>query len=114
MTRLIFAIIFLVLGVAQATDVFALRTVNLDVPGTVEELRRANPVHYKKVRQIMAGLRERSDLEVPQWIRASFNASNVQYLPLLLVSLPPKRRLSFTIDDTRYVAVITLTDNSAR
>jgi len=28
----------------------------------------------------------------------------------VLTSHPPKRRLSFTLDDTRYIAVITLTN----
>lgn len=111
MTRLIMAITLLFLGVAQATDVFALRIINLNIPGNVEELGRANPVHYEKVRQIMAGLYERSPLDVSQWIRTSFDASDVQYLPfLLLATAPPKRRLSFTIDDTRYEVVITLTN----
>lgn len=112
MARLIVAMTFLVLGVAQAADFFALRTVNLGASGTIEELRRNNPVHYEKVRQIMAGLPERYDVE--KWIRTSFNATNVQYTPLLLVTDPPKRRLSFTIDDTRYEALITTTNFPGR
>jgi len=47
---------------------------------------------------------------VPRWLQASFNARDISYQPIVLTSHPPKRRLSFALDDTRYVAVITLTN----
>jgi len=40
----------------------------------------------------------------------AFDARNVSYAPILLTSDPPKRRLSFALDDTRYEAVVTLTN----
>jgi hypothetical protein len=33
---------------------------------------------------------------------------SVNYRPIVLTSYPPKRRLSFALDDTHYLAVITL------
>lgn len=36
------------------------------------------------------------------------------YFPLWLTSLPPKRRLSFCLQDARYDVVLTITRNGAR
>ena len=39
---------------------------------------------------------------------ANFNARDVNYAPIEMTSYPPKRRLAFALDDTRYVIVVTL------
>jgi len=62
------------------------------------------------VRAILADVLLRQDAEVPRWLQASFNARDISYRPIVLTSHPPKRRLSFTLDDTRYIAVLTLTN----
>jgi hypothetical protein len=62
------------------------------------------------IQRTLAEAGVRPDAEVPRWPRASFNAPGVIYQPILLTSHPSKRRLSFTLDDTRYIAVITLTN----
>ena len=38
----------------------------------------------------------------------AFDARDVSYLPIVLVTDPPKRRLSFALDHTRYEVVLTL------
>ena len=53
--------------------------------------------------------RGRSGSDVPRWMHAGFDARDVSYAPIVLTSHPAKRRLSFTLDDTHYVAVIVLT-----
>jgi hypothetical protein len=58
----------------------------------------------------MAEVQKQPDSEVPRWMSARFDARDVNYGPLLLVTDPPKRRLSFTIDEVRYRATITLTN----
>ena len=92
-----------------AADSLPQRTINLDRPGTLEALQRNNPAHYQKIKEIMAGLFSRSDSEVPHWIQTTFSAGDVSYVPVLLTSDPPKRRLSFALDNTRYQAVVILT-----
>ena len=87
-----------------------LASVDLDAPGALEVLQQTNPAHYATVRTILAEVFLRPDAEVPRWLQASFNARGVFYQPIVLTSDPPKRRLSFTLDDTRYVVVITLTN----
>ena len=38
----------------------------------------------------------------------NFTARGVDYAPIEMTSYPPKRRLSFALDDTRYSIVVTL------
>jgi len=84
-------------------------TIDLDQPGALAALQRANPAHYAKVRLILAGVARNPDSDVPRWARVGFDARDVSYAPLVLTSHPAKRRLSFALDDTRYVAVVVLT-----
>jgi len=94
---------------AMARDSRPGRTINLNRPGVLEALQHDNPVHYQKIQEIMAGLIRRPQSEVPRWIQTSYNARDVSYSLGLLTSLPPKRHLSFALDDTRYRAFVTLT-----
>ncbi len=47
-------------------------------------------------------------------MQASFPARDVSYAPIVLTSDPPRRRLSFVLDTTRYQAVVTLTHARGR
>jgi hypothetical protein len=97
-------------AVVAAGAVIPVRTVNLDQPGALQALQRSNPTHYEKIQKIMDQLLRQPDAEVPHWMQANFDARDATYGPILLTSLPPKRRLSFTLDDTRYEAIVTLTN----
>jgi hypothetical protein len=97
-------------AIAAADDAIPSRTINLNQPGALEALQHSNPMHYEKVRKIMEGIFQRPETAVPDWIQTNFDARNVRYAPILLTSDPPKRRLSFALDDTRYEAVVTLTN----
>jgi hypothetical protein len=84
------------------------RTVDLNAPGALEVLQRSDPAHYEKVRHILDGVLQQPDANVPRWIQASFHGRDVTYAPIVMTSLPPKRRPSFALDATRYEAVIVL------
>ena len=84
-------------------------TIDLDQPGALATLEQTNPAHYAKVKRILHGITRRPDAEVPRWLRVGFDARDVNYAPIVLTSLPAQRRLSFALDDTRYVAVVVLT-----
>jgi hypothetical protein len=86
------------------------RTVDLDAPGALEALERSNPAHHEKVRKIVEGVIHQPASRVSRWIAVAFNGRDVSYAPVLMTSHPPKRRLSFALDDTRYVTVVTLTN----
>ena len=96
-------------AVATAGEVTPGRAIDLNGPGVLGALQRSNPMHYEKVREILEGVLERPDPDVPRWIQATFNGRDVKYTPIVLTSYPPQRRLSFTLDTTRYKAVIVLT-----
>ena len=111
MRSVLIAVAFVLLGLTNAIAQPVLpRGVDLDAPGALEALVRNNPTHFVVIQRILNEAGARPDAEVPRWLRASFNAQSVIYQPIVLTSHPPKRRLSFTLDDTRYIAVITLTN----
>ena len=97
-------------AVVVAGDASPRRTVDLNTPDSLEALQQSNPRHYKKIRKILDGILQQPDAAVPGWIQTNFDARNVSYAPILMTSAPPKRRLSFVLDETRYEAVITLTN----
>jgi len=96
------------LGAAHAAP--APRTVDLDEPGVLEALQSSNPTHYDKIRVILQGVLQQSEAGVPRWIRTTFDARDVKYVPVVLTSHPPKRRLSFSLDATRYEVLVVLTN----
>ena len=99
-----------ILTLTAAGPVTLTRTVDLDRPGALEALERSNPTHYEKVLKIVEGVVRQPDAKVPQWIAVTFNGRDVDYAPVVMTSYPPKRRLSFALDDTRYVTIVTLTN----
>jgi hypothetical protein len=84
-------------------------TIDLDQPGALAALEQTNPAHHAKVKRILEGVNRRPGAEVPRWMRVAFDARAVEYPPIVLTSHPAKRRLSFALDDTRYVAIVVLT-----
>jgi hypothetical protein len=116
MARFFLTAIIALLGVAGAAagDHWPGRTIDLDKPGTLEALQRDNPAHYEKIHKIMDGLATKPHSKVPGWIQEHFNVRNVSYVnvgcaPILLTTDPPKKRISFTLEGTRYRALVTLT-----
>jgi hypothetical protein len=85
----------------------------LNAPGAMSRLAHDNPAHYAKVEGIFTKLCEVPAEEVPGVVAAAFSARGVAYLPYLLVTDPPKKRLSFILDDTVYSAVVTLRTSSS-
>ena len=102
------ALVLLWTGLAVAGDVPSRRPIDLDATGALEALQQSNPTHFEKVRQIISGVVWQPDAKVPGWILANFNARDVSYAPIEMTSYPPKRRLAFALDDTRYTVVVTL------
>lgn len=111
MRALLMLIFLFCLGIEHRQVVYAQsRIVDIDAPGALDALARDNPRHYEKVREIISEVQKQPDSEVPRWMRARFDARGVIYGPLLLVTDPPKRHLSFTIDEIRYKTIVTLTN----
>lgn len=86
------------------------RPIDLNAPGALEALERSNPAHHAIVEKIMEGILRQRDADVSRWIQMSFGGREVSYAPIVMTSDPPKRRLSFALDTTRYEVVVTLTN----
>ena len=108
--RIIAACVFAVFALITPPPALAAGTVDLDVPGALDTLQGANPTHYEKVVRILEGVRNQPEATVARWLQVGFDARNVDYAPIVLTSHPAKRRLAFSLDDTRYVATVVLTD----
>ncbi len=88
--------------------------IDLDEPGEFESLRRSNPEHFAKIEEILTSIHERRVEDVPRWLQADFDADNVNYQPVLLVTDPPTRRMAITLDNTRYRMTLTVNEDRAR
>ena len=93
-------------GCAITSTAVVVRTVDLDRPGAFKALQQANPVHSVKVQKIIDRVVHQPDTVVPRWMEATFGARGIEYAPVILTSHPPQQRLSFVLDDTRYVTTL--------
>ena len=88
------------------------RTVYLDHV-VLEELKKSNPEHYAQAQRVMAAA---SELCAPNRARLwqAMSVSNGDCSGMVLkTSYPPKRQIGFQIDDTQYIALVTVTDAPA-
>jgi hypothetical protein len=99
---------------ARAQEQPVAAVVDLNRPGMLEALAESNPLHHSKIVEILDQIRHHQMMDVPDWLHVSFDARDVKYTPVLLVSNPPKRDLSFVLGSTRYKARITLDRVQAR
>ena len=101
--RSLIALLFFLGAVGQVAAI-GNETVDLSDPRALESLRDRRPDHYAKVQAILAIAEARpDDVRIGPWIEARFQASDVELL-LWRVSDPPKLRVAFTLDNTRYTA----------
>jgi len=91
-------------AVAQATGLA--EPVDLNAPGALGSLQQRRPDHYAKVQAILGLVQRKPQLDLGPWIEARFDASNVDFQPLWRASDPPKVKISFTLDNDRYTAVV--------
>jgi hypothetical protein len=89
-------------------------TINLNQPDALERLARENSFQFALIRRILAGIDTVPEHAVGRWMKSQFNATDVTYSSVLLTSDPPQKQLTFTLETTRYSAVLTLTPEGAR
>ena len=70
-------------------------------------LRATNPDHYARAMRLMASANQLCQLGKPRLQNA--DARDISCGLLLLTSNPPKREVSFALDGTRYIALVTMT-----
>ena len=80
--------------------------VDLDSPQALARLRSERPQHYEKVIALLRDAERMPEKQVEGWIRTRYDADAVHLGAMLLVSHPPKRRLSFSLEQVAYRATI--------
>jgi len=85
--------------------------VDLRAPQALENLKRDNPAHFEKLRQILAGLEEKPERVESDWLQATFNAQDVDLSRMIVkTSYPPKQLLSFRLEQVRYTLYVVRRD----
>ena len=92
------------------------RTIYLDSV-VLEDLKKSNPARYAKVQSVMASA---SEMCKPNAARTWALANSVANAPspdcstlFLKTSYPPKRQISFVVDDTLYITNVIVRDAPA-
>jgi len=81
----------------------------------LDRLRTTNPGHFARAERIMAAANELCRPTQGEISYAKFGAREISCAEMLVkTSNPPKRQISFTLDDTRYIALVVITDDPAR
>jgi hypothetical protein len=101
--------------VPHVAAAFPDHTVYLDGQADLDRLRATNPSHYARAERIMAAANELCRPTEGEISYARFEARDISCSEMLLrTSNPPKRQIAFTLDDTRYIALVVLTDDRPR
>lgn len=88
------------------------RTVYLDSV-VLEEIKKSNPDRYARIRSVMASASEMCKPNAARfWITPTAAAPDCSSM-VLKTSYPPKRQISFSIDDTVYVTNVVVRDAPA-
>ena len=89
--------------------------VELDGDDAMAALARSNPTHHRRALLLLAAAGSaRCESDELKRIRVQLDVAGMDCSELLLTSAPPKRRITFTLDRTRYAAVVTLRNADAR
>ncbi len=91
------------------------QTVYLTGPADFAMLRATNPSHYARAQRIVAAANQLCRPGREELNFAGLDAGKPRCSALLLkTSNPPKRTVSFKLDDTLYIATVVVTDDPAR
>jgi hypothetical protein len=109
--RLIAAVLFALAAAAQAQGTAA--TVDLNRPGALDALKASDPGRYDQVSRILQVAERTSCRYVgPEIFKAAgLDVQQASCGMTLLTSLPAKRYIHFTLDATRYTAIVSMQDS---
>ena len=99
-------------GAALAADTTP--AVNLDDKAALAAIERARPEHFRRITAILdlAGSLPCENERFARAMEAAFDARDGHCQLLLRTSFPAKRTLSFTLDETSYIATVRVKDDS--
>jgi hypothetical protein len=91
------------------------KLVHLDGAADLAQLLATNPRHYARAQRVLGAAAELCRPRPGDVSFARLDARDVSCARMLLkTSNPPKRTISFTLDDTRYIALVVVTDDPPR
>lgn len=108
------AVVSSVMASASAAGTMS-QPIDLNRPGTLEQLKVERPKHYAAITEVLrvAARLPCGDREIRS-LKARFDITQLGCHLELMTSDPPKRRLSFELEGTHYVATVTLQDTEGR
>jgi hypothetical protein len=85
------------------------KTVFLDGAAALDKLRLTNPGHYARVERILASADQICKAGELKALAVQLDAQDMAcFRWFIYTSYPPQRRLTFRLDDTRYIAMVFL------
>jgi hypothetical protein len=83
------------------------RVVYLNGPEAMAELEKSNPRHFEIAKKILAAGPELCDVGAPRVYQAYMGAEEISCSGFLLrTSNPPKKQISFELEDATYIALV--------
>jgi hypothetical protein len=94
-------------SVASADEVRERRVVYLNGPEAMAELERINPKHYEIAKLILASGPKLCEAGAPRVYQLHMGADEITCSNFLLrTSNPPKKQISFELEDAVYIALV--------
>lgn len=97
----------LLIGVANAEVGVERRVVYLNGPEAMAELQKTNPKHFAVAQQILAAGPKLCEASGQRVYQATMGAEEITCSGFLLrTSNPPKKQISFELEDATYIALV--------
>jgi hypothetical protein len=97
----------LLAGAARADVGQERRVVYLNGPDAMAELEKSNPKHFEIATKILAAGPQLCDVGAPRVYQAYMGAEEITCSSFLLrTSNPPKKQISFELEDATYIALV--------
>lgn len=90
----------------------AIAATDLNQPGALDAIREQDPGRFARIEGILRAA-ERLPCATPEFgraMKAEHEAEAARCSVMLMTSYPSKRKLTFVLDSTRYVATVTMLD----
>jgi hypothetical protein len=102
-------------SLAAAADPSVMRPpVRLDTPAELARLQATNPAHYARARRLIEAANVLCPPRQAKLQGADLDSRRVACGHVFLTSNPPKREITFTLDGTRYAALVAITADPPR
>lgn len=110
MKNFVLAVLLCNASFAWASDSVEIRfPVRLNTSEDLENLRATNPDHYARAQRVIAAANVLCPPGRPQLQSIELDSRNLWCGQVFLTSNPPKREITFKLDSTTYVALVTIT-----